>query len=247
MWNKLCTKNSDINSFIETQRLTLSYEKSVVIHVGKKCKFCPKLKVHKKQMKSADTVRYLGDIISSSGSIRPCVEDRRSKGWGKLAEIKGILSELPKVRQIEVGLKLRETKIHNGILYNTEAWSNVGLKDLERLEQVDTSALKALVSGHAKCTKVFYYLEFGTLMVRHLVTIRRIMFHHHILTREKSELIQKVYFKQKETKTKGDWLQLIEEDFNFIREQMDEENIKRTPKEEYRKLIKEKVENRDVK
>ena len=79
-------------------------------------------------------------------------------------------------------------------------------------------------------------------MVRHLVTIRRIMFHHHILTREKSELIQKVYFKQKETKTKGDWLQLIEEDFEFIGEQMDEEKIKSTPKEEYRKLIKEKVE-----
>ena len=79
-------------------------------------------------------------------------------------------------------------------------------------------------------------------MVNHLVTIRRIMFHHHILTREKSELIQKVYFKQKETKTKGDWLQLIEEDFEFIGEQMDEEKIKSTPKEEYRKFIKEKVE-----
>lgn len=82
-------KNSIINSFIETQRLTLSHEKSVVFHVGKKCKhFCPKLKVHDKDMKSADSVRYLGDIISASGSIRPCVEDRRSKGWGKLAEIK---------------------------------------------------------------------------------------------------------------------------------------------------------------
>ena len=186
-------------------------KKSVVFHVGeKKCKkFCPKLKVHEKQMKSADTVRYLGDIISASGSIRPCVEDRRSKGWGKLAEIKGILSEMPNVRQIEVGLKLREAKIHNGILYNTEAWSNVCLKDLERLEQVDTAALKALVSGHAKCTNAFYYLEFGTLMVRHLVTIRRFMFHHHLLTRQNSELIQKVHFEQKETRNKKYWHQLV--------------------------------------
>ena len=75
-------------------------------------------------------------------------------------------------------------------------------------------------------------------MVRHLVTIRRIMFHHHLLTRQNSELIQKVYFKQKETKLKGDWIQLIEDDFQFIGEQMDEEKIRNTPKEEYRKIIK---------
>ena len=122
--------------------------------------------------------------------------------------------------------------------YNTEAWSNVCLMDFERLEQVDIAALKALVSGHLKCTKVLYHLEFGTLMVRHLVTIRRIMFHHHLLTRQNSELIQKVYFKQKETKLKGDWIQLIEDDFQFIGEQMDEEKIRNTPKEEYRKIIK---------
>ena len=82
-----------------------------------------------------------------------------------MTKINGILSELPKVRQIEVGLKLLERKIQNGIHYNTEAWSNVCLKDRERFEQVDTSALMALVSGHAKCTKVFCYLEISTLMI----------------------------------------------------------------------------------
>ena len=42
-------KNAVINSFIETQRLTLSKDKSQVVHIGKSynCKeVCPKLKVH---------------------------------------------------------------------------------------------------------------------------------------------------------------------------------------------------------
>ena len=46
-------KNTTLNSFIEAERLTLSSEKSVVLHVGKptKCKQpCPKLKVHKADM-----------------------------------------------------------------------------------------------------------------------------------------------------------------------------------------------------
>ena len=74
-------KNSVINSFIEMQRLTLSQDKSVVLHVGRECKNqCPKLKVHQNDMKVSQTVRYLGNIILSSGSLCPCIEDRRSKG-----------------------------------------------------------------------------------------------------------------------------------------------------------------------
>ena len=88
-------KNAVINSFMEPKRLTLSEEKSVVPHIGRKTKCktpCPILKVHDKPMKSTESVRYLGYIISSSGAMRPCVDDRRNKGWGKMAEITGILS-----------------------------------------------------------------------------------------------------------------------------------------------------------
>ena len=186
-------KNSVINSFFETQRLSLSDEKSVVLHIGrKKCpKPCPKLRVHDSDMKTVNTARYLGDIISASGSLGPCIEDRRSKGWGKVADMTGILSEMPTDRRIEVGLKLREAKIHNGILYNSEAWSNYSDKDMEKLEQVDMAAIRALMDGgHSKCPKAFYFLEFGTLMVRHLVMIRRLVHHRHILTRDESEMIR---------------------------------------------------------
>ena len=64
------------------------------------------------------------------------------------------MSELPKVRRIEIGLKLREAKLHNGMLFNSEAWSNVTDRDMERLELVDTSALKDLVAGHSKSSKI---------------------------------------------------------------------------------------------
>ena len=227
---------------------TLSEEKSVVLHISrKKCKKrCPELKVHKSIMKRVDTVRYLGDVVSASGSMRPCVEDRRDKGWGKVAEITGILSEMPKIRQIEIGLKLREAKLINGILFNSEAWCNVSDKDMEKLEQVDMAAHRALIGGHkggghSKCSKAFYYLEFGTMMVRHIVMIRRLMYHHHILTRDNSEMIKKVYLKQKEIACKGDWIHLIRKDFSLIEEDINEDQIVNTPKDVYKKWVKEKV------
>ena len=123
---------------------------------------------------------------------------------------------MPDKRHVELGLKLRETKLHNGILFNSEAWSSIQDKDIVRLEQVDVAALKALVAGHSKCPTAFYYLEFGALMLRHKVMIRRLMYHHHLLTRDDDELIKKIYQKQRENPIKGDWFLMIKNDVEFI-------------------------------
>ena len=87
---------------------------------------------------------------------------------------------------------------------------------MKRLEQVDVAALKAPVAGHSKCPTAFYFLEYGTLMVRHKVMIKRLMYHHHILSREDDELVKKVYDKQKEDTTRGDWIETLREDFEII-------------------------------
>ena len=39
------------------------------------------------------------------------------------------VSEMPNMHMIEVDLKMRETKLGNGLLFNTEAWSSI--KDAE--------------------------------------------------------------------------------------------------------------------
>ena len=156
--NSSVQKNSVINSFIETQKLTLSEEKSVMLHIGKKKKCqqpCPCLKVHRNTMKEVQSVKYLGDIISVSGTARESIESRRNKGWGKIAEIAGTVSEMPDIHKIEVGLKMRETKLCNGLLYNTEAWSSISDKEYDRLEQIDTALLKQTMASHSKCSKVF--------------------------------------------------------------------------------------------
>ena len=108
-------KNAVINSFIDTQRLTLSKKKSVVLHIGneKKCLLpCPKLKVHSHIMKTTKSQKYLGDIITSSGTVRETVEDRRNKGWGRVAEISGILGQLPDMRKVEKRFKIARCQIN---------------------------------------------------------------------------------------------------------------------------------------
>ena len=89
--NNAVKLNTTINLFIEAQRQTLSEEKSVVIHVGKKSRCntpCPELKVHKAKMHQAKTVKNLGSIVTSHGGVSESIEDRRAgeragKGLGK--------------------------------------------------------------------------------------------------------------------------------------------------------------------
>ena len=81
-----------------------------------------------------------------------------------------------------------------------ELYRLVADTDIEKLEVVDRAGLRALIGGHkggghAKCSKAFYYLEFGALMIKHIIMIKRLMYHHHILSRDDCEMIKKVYLK----------------------------------------------------
>ena len=66
----------------------------------------------------------------------------------------------------------------------------------------------------------------------------RLLYHQHILTRDDSETIKKIYFKQKEESCRGDWYKIIQRDFQFLGIKMDENVIINTPKLVYKKFIK---------
>ena len=241
------SKNAVLNSFIENQRLTLSEEKSCVIHIGntRYCQEkCPTLRVHNNDMKVASSARYLGDILTEKGGSYDTIQKRRHEGWGKVSEIMGLISEIPSGSfRIQIGLKLRETKLCNGLIFNSEAWSSLSERDIERLEQVDLSLIRSLTGAHSKTVKEFLYLELKILKLRHILTIRRIMYHFHIITRDDSETIKKVYLKQKEASVKGDWIRLLAQDFEFIQEEQKDDEIVKLGKKEYFRHIKSKVEN----
>ena len=239
--NNAIRKNSVINSFIESQRQELSQEKSFVVHIArKKCTVpCPVLKVHSDPMEKSNSTKYLGNFISSKGGINDTIEDRRKKGWGKISQIMGILGEVDMgVHKLEAGLLLRESILVNSLLFSAEAWSAVSEKQLARLEVVDNALLRQLTGGHCKSPSEFNHLETSTLKLRHILSYRRLMFHHEIVSREDNETIKKIYIKQKEDKTRGDWITLLEADFKFIGIDLKEEEICSRTKSEYKENIK---------
>ena len=62
--------------------------------------------------------------------------DRVSKGHGIIREINAILEEIPLGKyRVDIGLKLRQAMLINGILFNSEAWHGVD-KNLEKINEM---------------------------------------------------------------------------------------------------------------
>ena len=78
------------------------------------------------------------------------------------------------------------------------------------------SLIRSLTGAHSKTVNEFLFLELNILKLRRILTIRKIMYHFHIITRDDSDTIKKVYMKQKEANVKGDWICLLAKDFEFI-------------------------------
>lgn len=71
-------------------------------------------------------------------------------------------------------------------------------------------------------------------MLRHMLMVNRLMYHHHLITRGEEETIYKIYCKQKEDPLKGDWFSILKKDFEFIGIELNERDIANTPKSEYK-------------
>jgi hypothetical protein len=242
--NKTLLMNSKVNTFMESKKLKLSHKKCVRIHIGNGHKMCPKLKVHENDMKTENKEKYLGDVIDHSGTLNKTIEDRICRGNGIVSEVLSILKEIPLGKhKAQVGVILREAMFVNGILFNSEAWHGVRKQHIKSLEKVDEALLRGILGAHSKTPKEFLYLELGVLPIRWVLAQRRMNYLKNILDRPDNELILKVYHAQKLNSVKGDFVNLIENDFKNIGCDLDETLVINTPRVQFKKFIKLNVRN----
>ena len=234
------TVNSAVNSFIETNKLQLGQAKCAQIHIGKYSDICPELKVHSHLMHKTKREKYLGDYITAKGNNKDNITERVNKGHAIIGEINNILTEIPLGRyRIDIGLKLRQAMFINATLFNSEAWHNVTITDINRLEKVDECLLRKILKCHSKSPIESLYLETGTLPLRFIVASRRILYLQTILKRNDDELTKKVLLAQKNAPVKGDFIKLVESDGQNLGVNI--ENIEKISKQGLKKLVREKA------
>ena len=191
--------NSIINAKVESKKLRLSGDKCYKIHICKRKSMCTQvLKVHDSTMKTVTQATYLGDVISEKGTIDETIEQRSQKAYGIISQISSMLSSISLGSfHFDIALVLREAKFVNSIMTNCEVWHNMFQYHVDALEKLDLDLLRRILKGHSKTAKEAFFLELGIYPLRFVLAKRRLMYLWHILHRDNSELIRKVYATQK--------------------------------------------------
>ena len=78
------------------------------------------------------------------------------------------------------------------------------------------------------------YLETTAQPLKYIISSRRLMYLHHILSRDGIELIHRVYIAQSENPSDGDFLQLVNNYFCLIGKTLDEAKIRSFNKSEFK-------------
>ena len=142
---------------------------------------------------------------------------------------------------MEIGLQLRQAMLVNGMLFNSEAWHAVSEKEIKLLETVDEYLLRSLVKGHSKTPLEFLYLEAGAMPISFIIICRRLMYLQTIIKRPEHELVRRVYAAQKSEPIKGDFYNLVQDDFEILGEKYNEEYLLQKSKNAFKNEIKAKV------
>ena len=195
-------------------------------------------------MKDSNVEKYLGDIISSKGTLNETIKDRKLKGYSYISEIRVLLSDMPfGHRRIEVGIMLRDAMFVNGILTNSEVWHSITNQNIEDLEVMDRMLLRYIVGAHSKVQTEFLYLETGTTPLKQVITSRRLMYLQTLLKRPQTELVRQVYEAQKNNPVKGDWVEQVREDLEMMEMVGKENEIEAMSKTQFKTFVRNKVKD----
>ena len=254
-----------INAKTNVKKLQFGVDKCHQLHFGTKKHLCPDLHidswglkkndeektglenlddVHLGQYKieSVEEEKYLGDIISSDGSNLKNVVARKNKSIGILKQISSILEETCYGEfHFEVAVMLRDSLLLNSILTNSEAWYQVKPEEIEILEKCDESLLRNFFEAPCTTPKCMLYLESGCKPIRFTIMTRRVMYLHYILNEDENTLISRFFHAQNAEPYKDDWSAQVCEDLCFLEIYLTFEQIKKSSREQFKKLVDESI------
>jgi exonuclease III len=237
--------NSYVNAKIEQNKLLFNGPKCHQMHAGKPSKTCPALRAHTTHMDVVSEEKYIGDIISNDGKHTKNITLRRSKGIGISNEIVVVLNSLfLGSHHFWIAKMLRRAMLISVLLFNAETWLRLTKENMRKLESIDLMLLRKLLKTPVSTPKPALYLETGCLPIRYIIKSKRIMYLHHILTRNDDALIKKVFLAQVHDAGKGDWCLVVREDLDTLGlEHLTFDEISKKSKESLRTLINDKIDN----
>ena len=101
--------------------------------------------------------------------------------------------------------------------------------------------MRKIFNAHHTTDCEIFFLETAKIPIRFVISKRRLLYLWHILHRDESELVRKVYEVQKIKMTKGDWFEMIQNEKKKCNITLSDEEIVNTSKFKFKHLVEKKV------
>ena len=98
-----------------------------------------------------------------------------------------------------------------------------------------------MLNAHPNVGTECLYLETGKIPLRYSIMQRRLLYLWHILHWKKTELVVRVYFSQKLTPKRGDWVKSVENNKNQLGIDLSDDKISNISKEMFKNIVGKKV------
>ena len=125
-------------------------------------------------------------------------------------------------------------------------WHGLKDTDITQINIIDNKLLRYICKSHAKTPVEFLFLETGAIPISQIISNRRLNYLYEILKRDDSELVKRVYKAQHGNPSKVDCVKLTEEDFQFIGENFNVENICKMSKQQFKNHIRDNIKKKST-
>ena len=212
------------------------------MHVGKESTIYPKLEVHGTKIHAIKQTKYLGDILSFDGKNDMNIQNRVAKGIGNVTKVINMLEKVTLgSHYLETAMLLRNSIVISALLTNAESWHGLTIQQVNKLESVDKLLLRKILKTPVSTPSESLYLELGILRIGTMIKARRINFLHYLLNRKETEMLYQIFSVQWNQPTKNDWTNLVKQDLQDFKIEMNLSNIKKKSAFTFKNLVRKKA------
>ena len=142
-------------------------------------------------------VRYLGDLCNENWNKGALIQDRISKGKGRVKEIFTLAFEVKVEYRWSAHFYLYMMRTFCQPLFNCQAWSKLLEPEFKKLSVIQLKFLKKVLMAPRSTSNAAVLLELEILPIKEKVNKRWLGFLHHILNLEPEDAVQRMFMIQK--------------------------------------------------
>ena len=152
--------------------------------------------------------KYLGDYLHSGGlgkSVETTVNKRYGVCLNELLELKSVIEDfrMHSLGGIKAGIEIFNLAILPKLTYNADTWTEMSESAIQRLESLQNTLMRCLLSVPKSTPTAALNWDFGFLSVEYRVSKKKLMLLHYLVNLDKAALASEIFHIQKDFKLPG--------------------------------------------